>query len=401
MRNTLRPQSNPSALLKAALRTTRYHALDWLGMLKPLKLRIGLTNRCNAKCMMCNIWKMVDNTAPFLPEELSVEEIDTILTRNTRFLSNLNHISLTGGEPTLRRDFVDIWRVLHRHFPDTGMSFNSNGFSTQKLMGFVDEILRFHERLTVMISLDGFGENHDRVRGMRNVFPHVLKSLESLVQLREGQPWMKVELNYVLTPLNVDDCLEVYRWCKASRVSFNPIYAIQGELYDNEDDDNVSLTQDARRHYVEHFTRILADDDSLQTREILDQLVDRPRDFDCWAGRTMFLIEENGRVFPNGGCPSDFALGNLRDFDYSFEALLAGDQARRVLAGTNKCRLCRLSCETMTTLQHPEALAGYRKSREMPVEMSDEVEPITGPPRKVVAGVQLPAASRQEAGVGG
>lgn len=367
MRNTLRRDADASAYLKAALRTARYHVQEALGLMKPRKLRIGLTNRCNAKCIMCNIWKMVDNTAPSLPEELRVEEIDRILERNARFLSDLNHISLTGGEPTLRRDFVDIWRVLHKHFPDMGMSFNSNGFSTVKLLDYVCQILRFHPRLTVMISLDGYGEAHDKVRGMRNVFTHVRNTIVQLLELRERHKLMTVELNYVLTPINVDDSLAVHAFCRENRMPFNAIYAVQGELYDNEDQDNVSLTEDSRQRYISHFTKILAEDDSLQTREIMDQLLDRPRDFDCWAGRTMLLIEENGNVFPNGGCPSNYLLGNLRDHDYSFDSLLASEKARGVLAGTNACRLCRLSCETMTTLQHPEALAGYRKSREIPV----------------------------------
>ena len=365
MRNMLRTSPDPKALLKAFLRTTRYHAMDSLGTLKPLKLRIGLTNRCNARCIMCNIWKMVDNTAAFLPEELSVDEIDEILRTNARFFSRLNHISLTGGEPTLRRDLVDIFRVLHNHFPDVGFSFNSNGFSTAKLVTAVEKVLAFHPRLSVMISLDGMGEAHDKVRGMRNVFPHVQASLRQLAEMRRRYPYLRVELNFVLTPINADDTRKVYEFCREIDVRFNPIYCIQGELYDNETEDNTELPEETRRLYVDIFRELLREDDSLQTREILDQLLGRPRDFDCWAGRTMFLIEENGNVFPNGGCPSNFLLGNLRDHHYSFESLLASSKATEVLSQTNDCRLCRLSCETMTTLQHPEALAGYRKSREV------------------------------------
>jgi Fe-coproporphyrin III synthase len=366
MRNKLRREAEPSAYVKAAIRTNRYRVLDQLGMVKPLKLRIGLTNRCNARCIMCNIWKQVDNDAPYLEHELRVEEIDSILERNSRFFSRLNHISITGGEPTLRRDFVDIWKVLHKHHPDMNMSFNSNGFATPRITKFVEEILEFHQRLTVMISIDGYGENHDKVRGVKGVFPRVLATLEAIAAMRAANPLLKVELNYVMTPINVDDCTPLYEYCRKSRIAFNPIYCVQGELYFNEDQDNVSLTEEARQSYIRQFREILKHDDSLQTREIMDQLLNRLRDFNCWAGRIMFLIEENGNVFPNGGCPSDFVLGNLRDFDYSFEALLAGEQARKVLAGTKDCRLCRLSCETMTTLQHPEALAGYRKSRENP-----------------------------------
>jgi MoaA/NifB/PqqE/SkfB family radical SAM enzyme len=371
MRNTLRREADPAAYVKAAVRTGRYHAMDFLGMLKPLKLRIGLTNRCNAKCIMCNIWKQEDNTAPYLPHEIRVDEIDRILTINQRFFSKLNHISITGGEPTLRRDFVEIWEVLHKHFPDMNMSFNSNGFSTRKLLGYVESVLAFHERLTVMISVDGYGENHDKVRGMKNVFPHVLNTVQGVAALREKHPRLKLEINYVMTPFNVSDCIVLYKFCRENRVSFNPIYCVQGELYFNEGEDNVSLSEDARKEYLKYFSDILEEDDSLQTREIVDQLLDRPRDFDCWAGRTMFLIEENCNVFPNGGCPTNFMLGNLRNFDYNFELLLSSDHARSILGETKSCRLCRLSCETMTTQQHPEALAGYRKSRELPLVTSN------------------------------
>ena len=270
---------------------------------------------------------------------------------------------------------MDIWRVLHKHFPDLNMSFNSNGFATPRVTKFVEQILEFHDRLTVMISLDGYGENHDKVRGVKGVFPRVLKTLENVADMRASHPHLKAELNYVMTPLNVDDCAPLYRYCREKRIAFNPIYCVQGELYFNEEKDNVALTEDARQGYIRQFSEILKEDDSLQTREIMDQLLGKPRDFNCWAGRIMFLIEENGNVFPNGGCPSDFVLGNLREHHYSFAELLASDQAKAILGGTKACRLCRLSCETMTTLQRPEALAGYRKSRELP-----EIPGIDNPP---------------------
>jgi MoaA/NifB/PqqE/SkfB family radical SAM enzyme len=390
MRNTLRRSADPAAFLKAAIRTARYHALDYLHMLKPLKLRIGLTNRCNSKCIMCNIWQQEDNEAPFLPHELRVDEIDRILAENSRFFSNLNHISLTGGEPTLRRDFVEIFEVIHKHYPDMNVSFNSNGFGTGKILRYVERILAFHPRLTVMISVDGVGETHDTVRGVAGVYAGVMATLEGVAALRAHHKHLKTELNYVLTSVSAGDVVQILEFCQRHGIEFNPIFPVQGELYFNEDEDNVSLSRDARAAYLEHFCRLVDQDHSLQTREILEQLIGQPRNFDCWAGRIMFLIEENGTVFPNGGCPSTYAMGNLRDFDYSMEALLASDQAQKVLGIARKCRLCRISCETMTTLQHPEALAGYRKSREIPM--------ITEEARELLGQIG-PLASRETVGV--
>ncbi|MCX7719355.1 MAG: SPASM domain-containing protein, partial [Candidatus Sumerlaeaceae bacterium] len=215
------------------------------------------------------------------------------------------------------------------------------------------------------------GQTHDTVRGVEGVYSGVMATLEGVAALRAKHQHLKAELNYVLTSVSAGDVVDILDFCQRNRIAFNPIFPVQGELYFNENEDNVSLTREARAAYLDHFCRLVDQDQSLQTREILEQLIGQPRNFDCWAGRIMFLIEENGTVYPNGGCPSTYAMGNLRDFDYSMEALLASDQAQKVLGIARKCRLCRISCETMTTLQHPEALAGYRKSREIP-QISEE-----------------------------
>ncbi len=185
------PKPDPVAYARAARCVRfRYHAQDWLGIVKPLKLRIGLTNRCNARCIMCNIWKQRgQHRALPAPLKSRPDELDTDLSSATVALfSNLEHISLTGGEPTLRRDFVQIWRVLHEQLPPTSQreSFNSNGFSAaQKLWRMWEEILSFHPRLTVMISLDGMGESRDRVRGLETCLrAHRLATIEGVAALR-------------------------------------------------------------------------------------------------------------------------------------------------------------------------------------------------------------------------
>ena len=120
MRNTRRQKPDPAAFAKAALRTARYHTADALGLLKPLKLRMGLTNRCNSRCIMCNIWKMADNEAPYLETELRTDEYEKIFASNSRFFSRLSHIALTGGEPTLREDIHEFTDAFKKILPVSG-----------------------------------------------------------------------------------------------------------------------------------------------------------------------------------------------------------------------------------------------------------------------------------------
>jgi MoaA/NifB/PqqE/SkfB family radical SAM enzyme len=163
---------------------------------------------------------------------------------------------------------------------------------------------------------------------------------------------------------NAAACEQVYDFCRGHRLDFNPIMPVFGELYKNEDL-AFSMSDKARARLTRLFEKMMRDSDGRQMSfaVVLDQILGRPREFRCWAGRIILLIEENGDVYPNGGCPRDWVLGNLRSFDYGLEKLFSSDQARAVLRRVRRCRRCRLPCETLTTLKYPEALHAYLKTR--------------------------------------
>ena len=69
-------------------------------------LRISLTDRCNLRCTYC----MPEAKYDWLPQDayLSIEDI-LQLTRSFYRLG-MTKLRLTGGEPLIRRDVVDIIR---------------------------------------------------------------------------------------------------------------------------------------------------------------------------------------------------------------------------------------------------------------------------------------------------
>ena len=71
-------------------------------------LRISLTDRCNLRCVYC----MPVNGLHFLPREhlLTPEEIASVV--RAAVSAGFNKFRLTGGEPTLRPDLLDIVRLL-------------------------------------------------------------------------------------------------------------------------------------------------------------------------------------------------------------------------------------------------------------------------------------------------
>jgi MoaA/NifB/PqqE/SkfB family radical SAM enzyme len=91
----------------------------------PYRLTFAVTNRCQARCTMCNIWqKPVD-------DELTVAEIDRLFTKANRF----SWINLTGGELFQRPDIFNILLTVVRRSRDLYLlNFPTNGIQTSTII---------------------------------------------------------------------------------------------------------------------------------------------------------------------------------------------------------------------------------------------------------------------------
>ncbi len=94
--------ASPSTVQRPAL-------IDGLGRAVTY-LRVSVTDRCDLRCTYCMAEKMV-----FLPkaEVLTLEELDQIA---SKFVSlGVSKLRLTGGEPLVRKGFMDLVKGLSRH----------------------------------------------------------------------------------------------------------------------------------------------------------------------------------------------------------------------------------------------------------------------------------------------
>ncbi|MCI4350104.1 MAG: GTP 3',8-cyclase MoaA [Thermoplasmata archaeon] len=80
-------------------------------------LRISLTQRCNLKCVFCHM-----EGQPVSTEELGVADLTRIVRAAAR--AGIDRVKLTGGEPTLRSDIVEIVAALRPHMQELSMTTN-------------------------------------------------------------------------------------------------------------------------------------------------------------------------------------------------------------------------------------------------------------------------------------
>lgn len=114
----------------------------------PLRYFFELTYRCNLQCPYCYVGNERNR------EELTTKEWFNIIDQ----IPFYSFVTLVGGEPLIRKDFIDI---LMRTARKTSGKLNvvSNGILIN------DEIIEAFIKSRMMllsVSLDGYGKNHDK-----------------------------------------------------------------------------------------------------------------------------------------------------------------------------------------------------------------------------------------------
>ena len=96
-----------------------------------------VTSKCNARCEFCFNLDNVIDWEKRKEEELTLEEIRQI----ARNLKRLPYITMSGGEPFMRSDLVDILRVFHEEARTQWITIPSNGAITENTLRMTQEIL--------------------------------------------------------------------------------------------------------------------------------------------------------------------------------------------------------------------------------------------------------------------
>lgn len=148
-----------------------------LDMKPPKVINYQANDICNLSCQMCNIWTKKKDI------EQSPEELRQILKKP--IFQQVEFVGITGGEPTLRPDLLDLYRVFLEELPLLkGASFITNGSLPQKaIKAYTDVYKLFTEKglyFNGMVSIDGVGKLHDLVRGKSGVFERATQTFFGL-----------------------------------------------------------------------------------------------------------------------------------------------------------------------------------------------------------------------------
>lgn len=139
----------------------------------PKVIQLPITSKCNAKCVMCNVWK-INPKDEMTPEQLGRYLKDDIF-------KEVLSVGINGGEPSLLPDLEKYIEKVLELPKINSLNIISHGFSTNILLKHLENIYKLckdkNVSFHVSVSLDGIGKIHNMVRGKSNVFEKTLKSI--------------------------------------------------------------------------------------------------------------------------------------------------------------------------------------------------------------------------------
>ena len=136
------------------------------------------TANCNLKCSHCWINPAYSGEKCLRPEELSMKEIHSFLKEAIGM--GLKYVKLTGGEPFLRKDIIEILGTIH----DSGLGLQIETNATlldPEIASFLGKIRLKDPRFFISVSLDGDEKAHDKRRGVKGCYKETLKGVHLLL----------------------------------------------------------------------------------------------------------------------------------------------------------------------------------------------------------------------------
>ena len=291
-----------------------------------------VTSICNSKCITCFNWKNLNKK-----DELTLSEIEKV----SGHMQHIEYLTLGGGEPFLRKDLPDICRIFYTNNGVGAFSIPTNALSPDGIRKTTEEILKGCPEALVRVSLsiDGIGELHDNIRGVKGNFEKVWETYRNLKELKKEYDNLRILAGTTFCTHNQDKVIDIYNYImREMEIDQYNINYIRGDAR-NPILKDVDIGK--YKELIEYIEKDVSEEDAdlverlfdllpvLTRKDVLRTLQSEERVYECHAGKRMIVIDSFGNIFP---CEMlDEKLGNLRDYNHDLKKILELDNTKKVL----------------------------------------------------------------------
>jgi MoaA/NifB/PqqE/SkfB family radical SAM enzyme len=336
-------------LLKASYATGRMFTL-------PVNITVSTSYRCNSRCKTCNVWLLPN-------DDLTLDEWDRVF----ESMGTAPYwFTFSGGEPTLRKDLPQMVGSAYRHCEPGIINIPTNGIQDRVIPGRIERVLQVAPKSEVIInlSIDGIGEQHNEIRGVRNNWHRAMSTWAQFKELKKRYSNLTLGIHTVISTFNVDTfpalCEYVQRELKPDsyiteiaeeRVELDTVglgITPAVERYTVAIDTLVESMREKKLTGVAEVTQAFR----LRYYELVKRTLREHRQvIPCMAGVASAQIAPNGDVWTC--CVRAQSMGNLREHGYDFGSVWRTGKAdalrRSIKAGECFCPLANASYTNMLT----------------------------------------------------
>lgn len=329
----------------------------------PFNYTFSVTYRCNSRCKTCNIWK-IQHKIPFNLELKTDEWIEVIKSLGkTPFW-----ITISGGEPFLRKDLIDIIEAIVEFNRPEIINIPTNGilpYTYDKIREIL-EILKYPKiKLIINYSIDGIDKEHDEIRGVKGNWERVTNNYWRTKELKEKYNNLILGIHTVISKWNVNRIPEIAEYLIEEFKPDQYITEIAEERLEMENFKN-KPTPDAKDYAKAINFLIKKIEIGMKKgkwkglakiteafrveyyKYVRDLYLGKHNGIKSYAGFATCQISPIGDVWECAVYASN--MGNLRDFNYDFKKLWNSLKAWKVREKVKKEHKCPLANEAYANM---------------------------------------------------
>ncbi|MBN1772562.1 MAG: radical SAM protein [Deltaproteobacteria bacterium] len=287
-----KPETGRHTALGGTMAMLRRHGAAYLRQQaggRPRILELQVTRSCNARCAWCDAWRAPGNDT----------ELDDYAAM-VRLIRPLG-VALVGGEPLLRPDLERLAAALRLSTEISALTVATNGLDLT-----ADRARRLFDAGVdkLVISIEGLGEENDRVRRRVGLFAQLDRVLPEVVAVG----FRAVQLQVTIQERSIPQLVEAARYGRERGVRVS--YTLEGptrletQLLSTDEKLLGRLEDEVERlcELAERWTHVVSSPEYL--RRVVAFLRRRTEDFPPCAAGTQFLrATPDGWIRPCGSLP--------------------------------------------------------------------------------------------------
>mgnify|MGYP006091072689 FL=1 len=287
-----------------------------------------ITARCNARCKFCFYLDQIEAANKNLHKELTLSEIDKIFNS----MGYIPYISLSGGEPFLRKDFTEMVDIIVRNSNPLVVSIPTNGAYTDRIFESMSILTKKFKntQFDIQLSLDAPEEIHDEVRQVPGLFKKMIETNKKISELRKIANNLGIKIVITYSEFNQNNVEELISYIEKDLIFDRLILSkVHGNSAGKENLNYEKFNQLLKRvnsiNTKDITKRGFTNKISLKVKNAKEKIrsnleLDKNLGKYCNVGKKLLVMSEQGDIYPCEVLSKK--IGNVKEVNFNLKLLL-------------------------------------------------------------------------------